>query len=290
MRKVNACYMIEKGPPAFCILGRYGDIIQLLPAFKAIHDRTGMKPIVVSSSDYSSVYDGVSYVSVFPVNGNWYMQIPFARDVAHHHFGSCIVPQWWHETDRHQEICREQAQEHITVLQSHGRAWGVDMSKNPDYGTSMWWRCGFSKEEMMTLPLVFDKRKPDREEVLAAPFVKSGKPLLLYNFTGHSSPFAPFPEVMKVISKHSNRFKFVDLGRITAYRIYDLLGLFDRAVGMVTIDTATLHLAPASKLPYFAYIVNGWSQSVPKGNVVGRAYYSEAVGKLAELDKFLNSI
>lgn len=284
--------MIEKGPAAFCILGRYGDIIQLLPAFKAIHDRTGQPPIVVSSTDYSSVYDGVSYVKPFPINGNWYMQIPFARDLARQHFGSCVVLPWWHETDRRDEICREQESDCITVLQSHGRNWGVDMHKNPNYGTSMWWRAGFTPEEMMTLPLVFDKRSEDRERRLVEPFQKFNKPLLLYNFAGQSSPFAAVPEVMRVISQFNHKFKMVDLGSLMAYRIYDLLGLMDAAAGMITIDTATLHMAPASKVPYFAYIVDGWSQSVPKGNVKGRAFYSEATRpeKLQELHNYLNSL
>lgn len=292
MNKVNSCYMIEKGPPAFCVLGRYGDIIQLLPAFKAVHDRIGMKPIVVSSTDYTSVYDGVSYVSVFPINGSWYGQVPFARDLARQHFGSCIVPQWWHETDRHEEICREQAQDHITVLQSHGFNWGVDMNKNPDYGTSMWWRCGFSREEMLNLPLIFDRRKLDREEALAAPYLRSKKPLLLYNFVGNSSPFAPVPEIMQIVAPFGDRFKFVDLGRIMAHRIYDLLGLYDRAAGLITTDTATLHLAPASKVPYFAYKVNGWSASVPKGNCKGQCFYTEALDqdKKTMLLNFLSSI
>jgi len=282
--------MLEQGSPAFCILGRFGDIIQLLPAFKAIRDRTGSNPIVVSSTDYVNVYDGVSYVTPFPVNGNWYGAIPFARDLAREHFGACICPQFWHETDRHREISREQWEDGITVLQSHGFNWGVDMAKNPDYGSSMWWRCGFSREEMLTLPLVFDRRNVEREEALAAPFLRHKMPLLLYNFTGQSSPFAPVPEVMKVILEFNQKFKLVDLGKIMAHRIFDLVGLFDRAAGLITIDSATLHLAPASNVPYFAYKVGGWSSSVPKGNCRKSVFYSEAIETLGNLREFLNNL
>lgn len=282
--------MPEEGPPAFAVLGRYGDIIQLLPAFKAIRDRTDFKPIVVTSTDYSAIYDGVSYVDPFPINGNWYQQIPFARDMARQHFGSCVVPQWWHECDRKDEICREQAQDNLTVLQSHGHNWGVDMNKNPDYGTSMWWRCGFAREEMMSLPLVFDRRDLAREAKLAETFTRFGKPLLLYNFTGASSPFAPVPEVMRVIQEFSGKYKLVDLGTVMGHRIYDLLGLFDRAAGLITIDTSTLHLALGSKVPYYAFKVGGWSSSVPKGNCRGSCFYSETLDKLDEVRQFLGGL
>ena len=43
--------MLPKGPPAFVQLGRYGDIIQMLPAFKALSDKHGKRPLVVVSRE-----------------------------------------------------------------------------------------------------------------------------------------------------------------------------------------------------------------------------------------------
>ncbi len=143
----------------------------------------------------------------------------------------------------------------------------------------------------MSLPLVFDRRSPSREAALAELVLgKNQKPVVLYNFTGVSSPFAYVPEVMRTVMKYTNKFKFIDLGKIMAHRIFDLLGLMDRAVGMITCDTATLHLAPAAKLPYFAYVVDGWSQSVPKGNVFRTVSYNQCLPRLAEMDTFLSSL
>jgi hypothetical protein len=116
------------------------------------------------------------------------------------------------------------------------------------------------------------------------------KPIVLYNFSGVSSPFAYVPEVMKTVLKYSGKFKFIDLGKVVAHRIFDLLGLYDRAVGLITIDSATLHLAPASQLKYFAYLVDGWSQSVPRGNVFRSVSYSQCLARLAEMDEFLSSL
>ncbi len=282
--------MIPKGAPVFIQLGRFGDLIQLLPAWKAIHDRAGADPIVMVSTDYSSIFDGVSYVQPFPIHGHWFAQIPFARELAKQHFGGAVIPQWWHETDRAEEIMAEQGTG-ATVLQCHGFNWGVDMSKAPSYGVSMWKRCGFTRDEMMSLPLVFDRRSPSREAALAELVLgKNQKPVVLYNFTGVSSPFAYVPEVMRTVMKYTNKFKFIDIGKIVAHRIYDLLGLYDRAVGLITIDSATTHLAPAAKLPYFAYLVDGWSQSVPKGNVRHAIPYSQCLPRLAEMDAFLSTL
>lgn len=283
--------MVENGAPAIILLGRFGDIIQCLPGFKAIYDRTGSEPICFVSTEYSNVYDGVSYVQPFLINSHWYQGVPFARDLARNHFGGAIVPQWFHETDRVDEINREQA-EGATVIQCHGINWGVNMALNPNYGTSMYHRMGFTRDEMMTLPLVFDKRNLAREEMLAQSVLgrNQTKPVVLYNFTGVSSPFAYVPEVMRTVSKYNSKFKFIDLGKIQAHRIFDLLGLYDRAVGLITIDSSTLHLAPATGIKYFAYTVDGWSRSVPKGNCFRDVLYSQCLSRLAEMDEFLTNL
>lgn len=283
--------MIPKGAPAFVLLGRFGDLIQMLPAFKAISDRTGAEPICLVSTEYATVFDGVSYVQPFPIHGHWYSQVCFARDLAKQHFGGAVVIPWFHEIDRAEEITREQG-EGASVIQSHGINFGVDMAKNPNYGTSMWWRCGFTREEMMTLPLVFDRRNPQRETALAELVIGRNvkKPVVLYNFTGVSSPFAYVPEVMRTVSNYNNKFKFVDLGKIQAHRIYDLLGLYERAVGLITIDTSLLHLAPATNIKYFAYTVDGWSRSVPKGNCFRDVLYSQCLERLSEMDEYLQSL
>lgn len=263
----------------------------MMPAFKAVHDRTGVKPVVMVSTNYMTVLDGVSYVTPFPVHWDWWQGIPAARRLAAEQFGGGVVVQWWNDSpDRIRLI--ETATEGGMVLQSHGHEWGVDIARWPDYGTSMWDRAGFSPEEMMSLPLVLDRRDPHRERLLVQQHRGRGdKPMLLVSFAGHSSPFAPHPEVMAVVNQFKNRFNIVDLGRIRANRIYDLLGLMDAAAGMITIDTASLHLALASKVPYLAYTrgPNDWCRSVPKGNCVKEIHYGHALARLNELPPLLQA-
>jgi hypothetical protein len=283
----------EEQPPCFIILGRYGDIIQLLPAFQAVFDRTGLKPIIVTSTEYATVLEGVGYVQPRAVHWNWWEGVPAARQLAAEQFGGGIVCQWWAD-----EPFKWQKQAYAqllgdgsVVLQSHGREWGVDIGAVPNYGTSMWTRAGFTPEEMKTLPLVFDRRDAHREALLVRqnthPNPAMRRPMLLVNFQGVSSPFAPVPEVMRVVDEFKGRFNVVDLGRMRAQRIYDLLGLMDAACGMITTDTATMHLAAAGNIDYVGYTVDGWTSSVPKGRCLVEIKYSQALDRLGELRPIL---
>jgi hypothetical protein len=140
-------------------------------------------------------------------------------------------------------------------------------------------RCGFTLSEWIRLPLIFDRRDGAREQKLVdymRGFEK--RPIILYNFNAISAPYGYSGELMRAIrNSFGNTFKFIDVGSITAYRIYDLLGLYDNAVGLITVDTSTLHLAPASSIPYIAYTVDGWRTSVPKGNCVLNVKYSKTL-------------
>lgn len=284
----------ETNAPCFIQLGRYGDLILLFPAFKAIYDRTGHKPIVIVCTEYASVFEGISYVQPFPVHWPWWQGIPQARKLAEEQFGGAIIPQWWHEAPKDNIL--DQQCKGATVLQCHGHEWGVNMERWPNFMTSMWERAGFTAEEMRKLPLVFDRRDRERENALlqsvrGRPNVREaqGKPILLVNFHGYSSPFAWTPEVMTIVNRFRHQFHIVDLAQVKARRIYDLLGLFDVAAGLITIDTATLHLAAGSAMPYVAYTRADWSSSVPKGNCVLEIKYrdEDVKGRMHELERVL---
>lgn len=269
-------------PPCFIQLGRYGDIILLLPAFKLIFDRIGLKPRVMVSTQYKSVLNGVSYIEPIAVDYDWWQGIPKARELAEQMFGGAIVPQWWNDPER--APLADLAHQGGIVLQCHGREWGIDVNKWPNFMASMWDRAGFTREEMLTTPLIFDRRDPVREQKLYEFHTgRNKKPMLLVNFTGHSSPFGPVPEVMRQLDSIRSQLNIVDLGRVHSDKIYDLLGLYDRAIGMITSDTATLHLAAASSIPYLAYTVNGWCSSTPKGNVKLEIKYNDAMNRLGEV-------
>lgn len=279
---LNRCWFLPKSPPVFIQLGRYGDLILLFPAFKLIHDRTGYKPVVIVSDTYANVFDGISYATPYPIKGHWFLDMPKARQIAAEKFSSdAIVPHWWNDSEP-VEIPKGPM-----ILQCHGHGWDCDWKQYPDFATSMWLRAGFTREEMLAAPLVIDRRNRAREDELCRMHIHNDRPLLLYNFTGQSSPFGYVPELMRLLAPYRQHFNTVDLGQIMASRIFDLLGFYDRAVGLITTDTSTAHLAPASKVPTLWLTVPGWGRSTPRGNVALHVQYDETPKRLGEIQALL---
>lgn len=273
---------MDPQPPVFISLGKFGDVILMLPAFKAMYDRTGLKPKVIIAKQFSNVLEGVSYVDPVVLDIDW-QDVPKAVTLAKLQFSTPVVPCWWHD-----KTLEPEKVEGGLVLRVHGKEWSVDQTKYPNFMASMYLRSGFSVAEMMELPLVFDQRDKDREKQLLQTFTATDKrPLLLLNFSGEASPFALVPEVMQHIQPYRTRFNIVRLDNLRAQRIYDLLGLIDNAAGLITIDTATLHLAHASKTPYIAFTRDGWSGSVPRGNCALDIKYSQTMQRLDAMKNVL---
>lgn len=287
----NKCFMVpKKDPPVFCLLGRFGDTMLMFPAYKAIYERTGLKPIVIVSTDFASMFDGISYAKAHPVHWDWITGMDKARRLAEELYGGAIVPQWWNVTT---ENLIEQQDRGGTILQCHGIDRGIDLGRWPSFMASQWCRAGFTIEEMNTLPLVFDRRDAEREAALVKSYVgfqRNPKPMLLYNFEGFTSRFSAAPEVINVILKYRHQLNLVDLGRMRLKYLFDMVGLMDAAAGIVTIDTATLHLAGASKTTYMAFTADHWARATPKGNCVLEIPYRETMQRMHELESYLAKV
>ncbi len=286
-RRTTACWFLTpKVPPSFIQLGRYGDIILLLPAFLEVFKRTGFKPNVVVSEEYASVLEGVSYVTPHPLGVHWWGGVPMAKEYARKLWGRGIVAAWWNDA----ECPIPPEYRGNFTLQCHGHEHGVNLALWPNFMVSMYSRAGFTRDEMLRLPCVFDRRNPDREAELIAklyPPLMRKKRLLLTNFTGISSPFGYQPELFPVIHRFARHFHIVDIGNVKAARIFDLLGLIDIAVGVITVDTATLHLCHASPTPYIAFTVPGWTSSEPRGNVALHIPYDQTPRRLQDVANVL---
>lgn len=245
-------------------LGRFGDEILLLPCWLKHFQDTGVKPVVIVSRDYASVFQGVSYVQPDVINAQWYMGMPQARQMAALKYGE------------------------YAITQCHGHCWGVDMDEWPTFGESMWARAGFPGQ-YGTLPMAFDRRNPAREERLMIPFARARTPILLYNLHGISSPFNAAQAVLARLRRYARRFTLVNLAGIRAKFIYDLLGLYDRAAGLISVDTSTAHLAAASKVPMLAFRVGAWNSMKPKPGAV-EVFYKDALDQLDAVDRFIESL
>lgn len=256
----------QESRPSKCIvqLGKYGDILNILPVAKAIFDRDGIKPAFMVQKFLADVLDGVSYVEPEIFDGD-FADLKGAVGLAQKKFSEVIVPQ----------------------------VMGRDFEKRRDaYNVEAWSSTGYMAV-WNRLPLVIDRRDLKREAVLVKKH-SADKPMLLWAGTGYSSPFDPGAILLEDIRhRWGHRYNVVDLGPIKADRIYDLLGLYDAAKLLVTIDTSTMHLAPASRIPYVALVSDRnslWHGTRPRGNCRLEIRYSEVLERREEIHQVIDSI
>lgn len=251
----------KKNSIAVVELGRFGDIINILPICQHIHD-TFAKPHLVVSREFASILDGVSYVEPYPVplrND----QLNEAMTLAKHQFERVMQTQIWGRNYTQNKVCSA-------------------------YNVESWRMAGFQHKfkDADWRPL-FDRRDARREEALYNKLRGTRKlPMLLVNVTKSvSSPFPQGPAMLESIRKTwSDLFEVVDVSAITCHRFYDLLGLMDRAAALVTIDTGHLHLATASNVPVVALVnPTPWLGSEPRSVHAVRITYEHAAQAPEEL-------
>lgn len=253
-------------PPCFCQLGRFGDLIMLLPAFKAWAELTGAPIKVVSTREFGTVLEGCSYIAPTLLDIRWHFDLKEAMRVAR-----TLSP-------------------HVIVTQLHAAGW-ENPSAQPDnlasYSLSMWKRTGFLAH-YHDLPLVFDKRHTFREDRLFRMHIRTRRPLFLVNIEGWTSPISGAAKrgLRRIFEGLDGAAEVLHLPRAKAVRVYDQLGLMDRAAGMLTSDTMPLHLAPASAMPYIALVRDeGQSASIPKGNCILQVGYSEIEARYGDIEQ-----
>lgn len=252
----------KKNDCCIILLGRFGDIINALPIAKHIHDNYG-KPFWMVSREFASIFDGVSYVS------------PYVVDLHHVKLEEAM------------KIARKEFK-HVLQAQIYGGPAYPQERKTPAFNMESWRNCGFlHKFEDATWKPEFDRRSPEREEALYLKVNPGKRPMVLVNTTkASSSPWPMGPEILedvRTLTWEQNReWLTVDLAKVTAQRIYDLLGLMDQALSLWTIDSATLHLAAASPRCPVVAITNPkeWLGSQPRCNVFRRANYDSSIDEI----------
>jgi hypothetical protein len=217
-------------------LGRAGDIALCLPALKKWADEHGRPAVLMTSSEFMPMLEGCSYVKGVEWQGD------FSQLAACLEFLKNDLPQV-----------------PVKCLQFYQNG---DRQMLPSFWHEQMYLAGILGGE--DLPLVFDRRDAVRERVLLEKtyiknfdplddVVDAHRPLILVSLKGHSSPFKDSESFMAVLRASLGReCLIVDLSEIRAERIYDLIGLYDHAAALISIDTVHLHLSKASKVPVFA--------------------------------------
>jgi ADP-heptose:LPS heptosyltransferase len=282
--KNPTCWFLRTTQPVgFVSLGRSGDLMILFPGFKAIYDYTGIKPIVFTSRDFASIFNGISYAQCRALNVNWRWGAREAVKIAKREFDNVVVPKWWDDPTFKAPPIIEPHVPTVTVTYDNRRyTFAKEDYKN--YMMSQWKHAGFTQEQFHQWPLVFDRRNKANEAALKKFYYRTGKPKLLFNFGGHTSPCRNSQPISRILASFQSHFELIDLGRVRAPFVFDLLGLYDDAVGLITSDTATLHLAGASPIEYIGLIANGTGGSLTRGNCLLRVRYNKIPVQLAEIE------
>jgi hypothetical protein len=145
--------------------------------------------------------------------------------------------------------------------------------------------------------IIIDRRHPEDEAELVRTWMDYNDrlPTVLVNTTAISNPVPKDAARIQSIlgTRLCGKAYVVDLATIRAKRFTDLLGLCDRAKCLVTVDTATLHLAGAHTIPYVALLADKptpWFGSYCRGNVIRKARYGDAVTDPDFVSKIVNSV
>lgn len=215
-------------------LGRIGDILNILPLLHADFKR-GERQCLMVASEFASLLEGVSYVD------------PVVYEGPHYEIGNAVIkattlgrPWVCTQINGPVEACREFVWKPAKM----------EGNTCPSFQMEAYRACGRLKEWNDDLPLVFDRRNKEREAKLierVLPKVRGPKKrIMLVHADGISSPF-PYKKLLMGLleMKYSKQFRIVDLGKITAERFFDLLGLYELADVLVAGDSAPLHLARA---------------------------------------------
>lgn len=238
-------------PSIFVMLGRYGDICNILPMLKAEAD-AGRRPTLLVSQHFADILDGVSYVDRIVWDGA-YDRLPDAL-------------RW---------LRKEKSVLTPVIAQFHRNP--HDKARLTDSYQKEVWRLADRLDQFETRgPLEFDQRDAGREEELVLRIAACAKPLVLVGLESVSSPLSNASAIMAaIVHRFGETHEVVNLADVKAKRIYDLIGLFDEAALLITADTVFLHLARASKVTTIAILNDGWRGSVAE-HAFAKVRYSDA--------------
>lgn len=232
-------------PIIFC-LGRSGDCVNALPIAKHLADQ-GERPRWMVSAEHADIFDGVSYVERDIWPGCYNDPSPAMQDLKRRFPGANII---------NAQIYRSGDEQRLTS----------------SYQTESFRLAGMLDMFSRSAP-VFDSRDMAREAELAKKLPR--RPFILVAATGISSPFANGERLLTALREKVTTHEIVDARTIKAHRIYDMLGVMDRAALVVSVDTVFLHLARACSTPVIALINDGWAGSVPPPSAVATFRYAD---------------
>lgn len=248
---------------ALVCLSKLGDVINAIPIAHAAFKRTGKKVKWVVSLHYATPLLACSFVE--PI------KVQYAPDNI-----SLGI-----------QTAKKTGASEILLAQCFGKHWKGRHDQS--FNKTAWTNCGMEAafDDLYNYPLVFDRRDPDRESMLCRRTLKGNKPVILLSLAcGKSSPFNAHQVFTdSIVRKWVRSFEIIDLCKVRAARIYDTLGLMDRAALLITCDSAPLHLAAASPQLPVIFLSNNqpFLASDPRCRCILRLKYDEWHKRIKEV-------
>lgn len=218
----------------WCLLGALGDICIMLPLFYDIFQHNKTKPQVIVSQNYAPMFEGVTYVD--PI----------------------VYPHKYDRNDKQMtqkiaDFVRQYSQTKPLVFLNPIECPDGRPPQTTNSFVNEFWKIAGRADEMNKFPLIFDNRDEKREKELVEKVCPDpDKPVILAALTGMTSPFPQKNDLLQLLKDAFPDAQIVNLEDVRAERPYDLLGLFDAARVLVSVDTMHLHLSRASAVPVVA--------------------------------------
>lgn len=172
------------------------------------------------------------------------------------------------------------------------QCYGTTVDRGTDSYAKESWRLVGRLHLWDTLPLVFDQRDLEREKRQLC-FDGVVKPMVLVSMSGRSSPF-PHAAGLRQILDQQTDFHICDVSTVRLERFYDMLGLVEKSMALITTDSGLLHLAQAvPNLPVIALVTHSpdsWHGSPRRANHVFYCRYNEFMERRGEIPVLLQRI
>lgn len=208
---------------AYLALGKYGDIISILPILHHEWCETRERQTLIISQRYSDLFRNVKYVN--PV----------------------IFPGDWQDLAGGMRFAKRQFPEVVPC-----GTFGLDFpiqKRHPSFQYDQWERAGYLHLWDKIPTVVLRHQKPDK---VKAAIVGRG-PMIVVGDKGQSSPFPQADDLIKVLTEaFGDRYKIVRLSQVKLDHVADLSAMYERAACVVATEGIHLHLAKAGNTPIVA--------------------------------------
>lgn len=249
----------------YIMLGRNGDIINILPVVKYAYDTYGIKPILAVAKAYKDLLDGINYADKYIYDGDFREVNKAVREIGFSFPNdiviNCSVYGWDYKYKRQCYSFQRES-----------------------------WHFSQCPESFGSLPLVFDNRDGEREQKFLEQFALDGRKVVLTALSGTSSPFTNANALLSALEKELDKreYRIIDISNIKAERLYDILALFETAHTLLATDSAPLNLAKAiPKLPVISLVSDAkgddWLHSGRTKQHILRLLHSEVMNKLPKI-------